>query len=74
MTQVVCCYLLCALDRIDTRKTYSRFKAKMVRQLLNVANIKHRFLSNAGNSVRFLNRFGKFIRSMNRISEMFFFT
>ena len=79
ISQAVYRYLLCALVCmalcvIVTHKTNSRFEAKMARQLFNLANIKHRFLSNDGNSVRFLNRFGKFIRSLNRISEMFFFT
>ena len=76
MDQAVYRYLLCALVWmgqcvIVTYKTNSRFEAKMARQLFNVANIKHRCLSNGGNSVRFLNRFGKFIRSLNRISETF---
>ena len=41
------------------------------RQLLNVADIKYRCLSNGDHSFRFLNRFGKFIQSPNRKSEMF---
>ena len=46
----------------------------MARQLYNIADIKHCFLSNGGHSVQLLNRFWKCILWSNRMSELFFLT
>ena len=78
-TQTAYRYLLCvlvcmALCVIVKHETTSWFKAKMARQLFNVANIKYHCLSNGGHSIRFLNRFGKVSQSPNRISEKFALT